>query len=129
MTELLAPGGTLEMVREAIAAGADSVYVGPLGWSRREAAYELQHDQVLEVIRMAHDRGAKLRVYASAGVPIYLIVNIPEQQIECYQEPVPAQGRYGRRTDYRKGETLSLPLVAGRMLPVAVDDALGSTSR
>ncbi len=58
----------MEMVREAIAAGADSVYVGPLGWSRREAAYELQHDQVLEVIRMAHDRGAKLRVALNADI-------------------------------------------------------------
>ena len=76
-----------------------------------------------------YDRGAKLRVYAFAGVPVYLIVNIRERQIECYEEPLPGQGRYQRRTDYRKGETLSLPLAAGRMLPMAVDDAFGSAPR
>ncbi len=68
MTELLSPGGTLEMVRETLAAGADSVYVGPRGWSRREAAYELPHDQVHEGLEMAHDRGAKLRVALNADI-------------------------------------------------------------
>ena len=68
MTELLSPGGTMEMVREALGAGADSVYVGPLGWSRREAAYELPHHQILEVIQMAHDRGARLRVALNADI-------------------------------------------------------------
>lgn len=78
---------------------------------------------------LGYDRGAKLRVYASAGVPLYVIVNIPEQQIECYEEPLPGRGGYRRRTDYRKGETLLLPLLAGRTLSLAVDDILGSTSR
>jgi putative protease len=50
------------MVREAVRAGANSVYVGPLGWSRREATYELPHPDVLEVIQLAHDHGARLRV-------------------------------------------------------------------
>jgi Uma2 family endonuclease len=77
---------------------------------------------------LGYDRGAKLRAYASAGVPVYLIVNIPERQIECYEKPVAAQGGYERRRDYRTGETLSLPL-AGRVLPVAVDHAFGPASR
>ena len=68
MLELLSPGGTKEMVREALAAGADSVYVGPKAWSRREAAYELTHDEVRDVIQMAHDRGAKLRVALNADI-------------------------------------------------------------
>ena len=91
-------------------------------------------EDVLVVVEVAdsslgYDRGTKLRVYASAGVPVYLIVNIPERQIECYEEPVAGQGRYQRRTDYRTGETLLLPLVGGRTLPMAVDDAFGSASR
>ena len=68
MTELLAPGGTIDMVRDALKAGADSVYVGPKAWSRREAAYELPHHEILEVIQMAHDRGAKLRVALNADI-------------------------------------------------------------
>ncbi len=68
MVELLSPGGTLEMVREALKEGADSVYVGPLGWSRREARYELQHHEVREAARMAHDQGSKLRVALNADI-------------------------------------------------------------
>ncbi len=68
MTELLAPGGSIEMVRDALAAGASSVYVGPRGWSRREATYELPHDGVLEAIGRAHDAGARLRVALNTDV-------------------------------------------------------------
>jgi putative protease len=68
MTELLSPGGSLEMVRNALAAGANAVYVGPLGWSRRDAAHELPHPQVLEAIAMAHDHGARLRVALNTDI-------------------------------------------------------------
>jgi putative protease len=68
MTELLSPGGSVEMVRAALAAGASSVYVGPRGWSRREAAYELAQDEVLEVIEGAHDAGARLRVALNTDI-------------------------------------------------------------
>ena len=68
MTELLSPGGSLERVRAAVRAGADSVYVGPLGWSRRESAYELTHADVGEAHRLAHDHGARLRVALNVDV-------------------------------------------------------------
>jgi putative protease len=68
MLELLSPGGTLEMVRQALASGADSVYVGPKAWSRREAAYELPHHEIHTAIQEAHDRGAKLRVALNADI-------------------------------------------------------------
>ncbi len=68
MTELLSPGGSMEMVREALAAGANSVYVGPRGWSRREATYELSQDEVLEAIERAHDAGARLRVALNTDI-------------------------------------------------------------
>jgi len=68
MTELLSPGGSLEMVRAAVRAGADSVYVGPLGWSRRESSYELEHRDIGEAHRLAHDHGARLRVALNVDV-------------------------------------------------------------
>lgn len=68
MVELLAPGGSLEMVREAVRAGADSVYVGPLGWSRRTAQFELRHHEIHEAVRIAHDNGVKLRVALNADI-------------------------------------------------------------
>lgn len=68
MTELLSPGGTMEMVRGALAAGANSVYVGPRGWSRREATYELPHHEIPEAIQRAHDHGARLRVALNTDI-------------------------------------------------------------
>ena len=69
---------------------------------------------------LRYDRGTKQRVYATAGVPAYVIVNIPEERIELYDGPEPGEGRYRRRTDYRAGDVLSLPLTEGRTLPLAV---------
>ena len=68
MTELLSPGGSLEMVRRAVQAGANSVYVGPLGWSRRESSYELPHHDVGEAHRIAHDHGARVRIALNVDV-------------------------------------------------------------
>ena len=70
MVELLSPGGSVEMVREAVTAGANSVYVGPVGWSRRTAQFELQHHQVREAAQVAHDSGAKLRVALNADIEL-----------------------------------------------------------
>jgi len=68
MTELLSPGGSMEMVRGALAAGASAVYVGPRGWSRREATYEITQDETLEALARAHDSGARLRVALNTDI-------------------------------------------------------------
>ncbi len=62
MIELLAPAGNVEMVAEAVRNGANAIYVGPRGWSRRRDAFEMDDAAVHESIRIAHDGGAKLRV-------------------------------------------------------------------
>lgn len=62
MVELLAPAGSLEMVEAAVAGGADAIYVGPRGWSRRRDRYELSDDEVRAAIEIAHGGGAELRV-------------------------------------------------------------------
>lgn len=78
---------------------------------------------------LGYDRVTKQRVYASAGIPAYLIVNLAEDQVECYEEPVTGQARYRRRIDLRPGETLSLPLGAAGSLTLAVADILGPSPR
>jgi hypothetical protein len=61
------------------------------------------------------------------GVPVYVIVNVPDQLIECHEEPLVPESRYGRRTDFQRGETLMLPLGEGHPLTLAVDDVFGPT--
>ncbi len=66
MVEILAPGGNLEMVRRVFEAGADSVYVGVRGWSRRSKKYELGDEDIIKAVRIAHDFGGKLRAALNA---------------------------------------------------------------
>ena len=62
MIELLAPAGNLPMVEAAVAGGANAIYVGPRGWSRRRDRYEMPDEDVQAAIDIAHRGGAKLRV-------------------------------------------------------------------
>jgi putative protease len=77
MAELLASGGTPEMVRAVLDNGADAVYVGAKGWSRRRAQYEMDDDQVLVSAEYARSLGKVLRVAfntlpASREIPLLL---------------------------------------------------------
>jgi Uma2 family endonuclease len=73
---------------------------------------------------LSYDRITKSRVYASAGIAVYLIVNLPENQVELYEDPLPSQARYRRRIDLRAGETLTLPL-GEATLSLDVSEMLG----
>lgn len=77
MAELLASGGTPEMVRAVLDNGADAVYVGAKGWSRRRAQYEMGDDQIIESAAYARSLGKVLRVAfntlpASHEFPLFL---------------------------------------------------------
>jgi Uma2 family endonuclease len=96
--------------------------------SRRD--YETRHPGpsdvaiVVEVAdtTLAKDRGRKLRGYATAGIPVYWIVNLIDDQVEVYTEPQP--GAYGAREDYRRGQLIPV-IVAGKQFgEIAVDDIL-----
>ncbi len=66
--ELLAPGGSLEMVEEVFNSGADAVYVGPSGWSRRDSKYELRHDEIDLACYLANNKDKKLRVAINSEI-------------------------------------------------------------
>ncbi len=59
---LLAPGGSPEMAQAAFLAGADAVYVGALGWSRRTARYELPDQDIGAINQLAKEMGKGVRV-------------------------------------------------------------------
>ncbi|MBK7922959.1 MAG: U32 family peptidase [Gemmatimonadetes bacterium] len=64
--ELLAPAGTLDAVRAALANGANAVYLGAERFNARDDGAQLTLDEVGEACRLAHARGA--RVYLTFNI-------------------------------------------------------------
>jgi Uma2 family endonuclease len=61
--------------------------------------------EVLLVIEIADtslnlNRMFKQSIYASAGIPIYWILNLNDRQLEVYTNPVPNEKRYEEKTIY-----------------------------
>ena len=79
MVELLAPAGNLPMVEGAAANGADAIYVGPRGWSRRRDKYEMSDEDVRASIGIAHAGGAKLRVAFNTNMQSHEIAPMLEK--------------------------------------------------
>ena len=58
--ELLAPAGSLDAVRAAVANGADAVYLGAERFNARDEGAQLTLDELSAACRLAHERGAKV---------------------------------------------------------------------
>lgn len=72
--ELLAPAGSAQTARAAIAAGADAVYIGGTQFGARAYADNPEQNQLLDLLDYVHLRGKKL----------YLTINtlLKEQEVE-----------------------------------------------
>ncbi|MBI3270131.1 MAG: Uma2 family endonuclease [Planctomycetes bacterium] len=79
---------------------------------------------VLEVAdsSLEHDRTVKARIYAGAGIPQYLLVNLVDDVLEVFEEVHASEGRYARAIVLRRGELLSLDCGDGSRVDVQVDD-------
>src|SRR5919112_3179687 len=66
--ELLAPAGSLEAVRAAVANGANAVYLGASRFNARDDGAQLTLDELEQACRIAHERG--VRVYLTFNVLI-----------------------------------------------------------
>jgi putative protease len=58
--ELLAPAGSLDAVRAALANGADAVYLGAERFNARDEGAQLTLAEVSEACRLAHERGRRI---------------------------------------------------------------------
>ena len=58
--ELLAPAGSLDAVRAALANGADAVYLGAERFNARDDGAQLSMEEVGEATRLAHERGRRI---------------------------------------------------------------------
>lgn len=66
--ELLAPAGTLDAVRAAVANGANAVYLGASMYNARDEGAQLSLDELAQACAVAHARG--VRVYLTFNVLI-----------------------------------------------------------
>ena len=66
--ELLAPAGSLDAVRAALANGADAVYLGAQRFNARDEGAQLTTDELEEACRLAHARAK--RIYLTLNVLI-----------------------------------------------------------
>jgi len=69
LPELLAPAGSPESLRAAIAAGADAIYLSGKRFGARKFAANFSDDEIIEGIRLAHARG--VRVYVTVNTLIH----------------------------------------------------------
>jgi len=66
--ELLAPAGTLDAVRAAVANGANAVYLGASLYNARDEGAQLSLDELAQACAIAHSRG--VRIYLTFNVLI-----------------------------------------------------------
>ena len=70
------------------------------------------------------DRTVKLRMYATAAIPEYWIVNLRDDIIESYKRPDTLKGAYLDRNDRAHGDRIEIKLPNVSSLQIAVDDII-----
>ncbi len=94
--------------------------------------YRVRHPGPGEVILVGeiadssldYDRTIKQRLYATAGIELYWIVNVIDNVIEVYEHPDAQAAAYRQRRDVRKGQSVHLVLPDKTTVALAVDDMI-----
>lgn len=68
MNKLFCPGASIEMVESSFKNGADIVYVGAKGFSRRNFQYELTDEQIKEAVEIANKYEGKISVAINTSI-------------------------------------------------------------
>jgi Uma2 family endonuclease len=67
---------------------------------------------------LKRDRSTKMKIYAAAGIPQYVIVNLADRRIEVYEDPKTSQGTFGKVRILTEDDTLALRVPGPRRLEV-----------
>ncbi len=68
------------------------------------------------------DRSTKRRLYATAGVTRYWLVNLPESQVEVCEQPDSTSGKYAQQTTFKPSQTLAWNLSPTQRLEINLTD-------
>lgn len=69
---------------------------------------------------LRYDRSVKLAIYAGGAIAQYVIVDIPDDVVEVYEDPDPSERSYRTTAILRRGDSLSVRVAGGRLdVPVA----------
>lgn len=90
MTELLAPAGSFDALRAAIANGADAVYLGGKNFSARAFADNFTLDEIAEAVRLAHFHRVKIYVAVNTLAADEELVGLLFYVAELYSRGVDA---------------------------------------
>ncbi len=71
---------------------------------------------------LERDTTEKLAGYARAGIPQYIVINLRDNTVEEYTNPLAAESRYAKATTHPVGQVFPLHLGQSQSLPVAVAD-------
>jgi Uma2 family endonuclease len=69
---------------------------------------------------LRHDRGIKQRIYANAGIPSYVIINLLDDVVEVYTQPMRGKGRYGARATLMRGQQVAFSAGEARQVTIPV---------
>lgn len=75
---------------------------------------------------LQRDRTVKKRIYARAGIAIYWIVNLVEEQVEVYSQPIVEveQPDYSQRLDFGRSAVIPIMIEGIEICAIAVNSLL-----
>jgi Uma2 family endonuclease len=73
---------------------------------------------------LERDRSSKKRLYARAGIPIYWIINLSEQTIEIYTDPVTDTQTYQQKQVFKPSEQIQVEIDGKAIASFTVNDLL-----
>jgi Uma2 family endonuclease len=99
-----------------------AVVIGPMERYREQHATPNEIALIIEVSDSTYefDSTTKAQIYATNGIPVYWIVNIPERRVEVYSSPLAEEQRYTTLNTYTPGQQIPTVLMGQQVAELEV---------